>query len=70
MSMDNLTIENTEIEDQAHKMWAEGTADNEPTIYAVQVWMEYLGWNVKGIDIWFDKMQGFWRWSCDLVSKL
>lgn len=66
----NLQRQNTEIEDQAHKMWAEGSCDNEPTNDEIVIFMTECGWAIYNINISFDNMQGFWRWNCDLADKI
>lgn len=68
--MENLKRENTEIEDQVHKMWAEGSCDDEPLYEEVVAFMATLGWEVRYVQISFDGMQSCWRWNCDLISKI
>jgi len=63
----NLSRENTEIRE--HEMWAEGTADNEPTEYEVIQHMHEFNWEVENVEIWRDHIQQFWRWNCDLKQK-
>lgn len=65
--------EHTEIFDQSHKMWAEGTSiasnkELEPKEQDIQKLLAYEGWIANEIDIWFDNMQRFWRWSCKITS--
>ncbi len=66
----NLLLINTEIETAAHKMWAEGTCDNQPTEQEVIDFMDGQMWQVGNVSIFHDDMQGFWRWNCDLVKPL
>lgn len=64
-----VDLKNTEIFDQPWKMWAEGTSifdlqkPLESCIYAV---IESQGFKAKNIEIWFDDMQMFYRWNCDI----
>jgi len=61
-----LDRNNTEVRSQKHLMDAEGTSDKKPTALAVQILLSKEGWCCSEIDIWFDTMQGFWRWSCEI----
>lgn len=65
-----MTIErtNTEIFDQAHQMWAEGTSSIEPLEVDIQNLLDGEGFGVDEIDFWFDNMQGFWRWCCKIYK--
>lgn len=65
----NLDRRNTEIEDQAHKMWAEGSCDDEPTNGEVIEFMRQQEWVVSNVQISFDGMQSCWRWNCDLKYR-
>ena len=47
-------------------MDAEGTSDEQPTEKAIQTLLGVEGWCCDEIDIWFDDMQGFWRWNCTI----
>lgn len=64
-----MTLErkNTEIFDQAHQMWAEGTSDDKPEINDIKILLKSENWNIYNIDIWYDTMQGFWRWNCNII---
>lgn len=67
-----VDIQHTEIFDQAHQMWAEGTSIGagkglEPKEKDIQHLLGTEGWIADEIDIWFDNLQGFWRWSCKIV---
>ncbi len=62
--------QHTVIFDQTHKMWAEGTSIGEglkPKEQDIQHLLGSEGWVADEIDIWFDNLQGFWRWSCKIV---
>lgn len=63
----NLLRENTEIRDQQHEMWAEGSCDDEPTKEEVIAFVKTLGWVGRCVEISFDGMQTVWRWSCDIA---
>lgn len=58
----------TEIESQAHKMWAEGTSDEEPTKDEIIELLKKENWLAKDIDVWMDTMMGFWRWTCNIEA--
>jgi len=65
--------EHTEIFDQAHQMWAEGTSIGsgeglEPKEADIQKLLSGEGWIADEIDIWFDNLQKFWRWSCKIAK--
>jgi len=64
--------EHTEIFDQPHQMWAEGTEvsrmHNAPTAPDIRKLLESEGWKAYEIDVWYDTLQGFWRWLCK-ISK-
>ena len=66
-----MTIErkNTEIRDKKHLMDAEGTSDIEPKAEDIKSLLRLENWECSNIDIWFDNMQGFWRWNCDIAHK-
>ena len=64
MSIDR---KNTEILDQKHQMYAEGTSDIKPTAKDIELFLKHEGWDIYNLDIFFDSMQGFWRWNCDIV---
>jgi hypothetical protein len=64
--------QHTEIFDQAHQMWAEGTSIGEgeglePKEQDIQHLLGGEGWIADEIDIWFDNLQKFWRWSCKIA---
>jgi hypothetical protein len=47
-------------------MWAEGTSDVEPKANDIEKLLKEENWNIYDVDIWFDYMQGFWRWNCKI----
>ena len=65
-----VTRENTEIRTQSHLMDAEGTADTKPTKSEIEFLLSKEGYSTKDIKIWFDNMQGFWRWNCTIEPSL
>lgn len=65
--------EHTEIFDQTHKKWAEGTSIGageglQPKEQDIQHLLSGEGWVADEIDIWFDSLQKFWRWSCKITK--
>ena len=62
--------QHTEIFDQAHKMWAEGTSidtnDTKPKEQDIEKLLALEGFRSDEIDIWFDNLQKFWRWNCKI----
>ena len=65
--------DNTEIFDQEWKMYAEGTSIGEgeglePNEEDIQKLLATEGWIADEIDIWFDNLQKFWRWSCKIIK--
>ena len=62
-----ISRENTVIRDQEHLMNAEGASDIEPTENAIRRLLVEELWCASEIEIWFDTMQGFWRWSCNIT---
>jgi len=67
--MKNVTLEETEIRDQAHEMWAEGTSEEMATASEIEAVLNSQGYTGLMFDAWFDTMQGFYRWRCD-INKL
>ena len=65
--------EHTEIFDQVHQMYAEGTSNNlnelEPTKEDIENLLDSEGFKAYKIEIEFDNMQKFWRWNCK-ISKI
>ena len=64
-----LYRKNTEIFDQAHQMYAEGTSDEPINHDDVMELLAKEGYFAKNIDSFFDSMMGFYRWDC-LIIKL
>ena len=65
--------EHTEIFDQEHKMWAEGTSIGageglEPKEQDIQYLLGSEGWSTDEIEIWYDNFQKFWRWNCKIAK--
>jgi hypothetical protein len=57
---------NTKNKTHAHLIDAEGTSDIEPMKSEIEFLLSKEGYNAKDIEIWFDNMQGLWRWSCKI----
>ena len=57
-----------EYRDRDWEMWLEGTSYNEPNKEEIIKHAKSKGYKLNGIEIWFDNMQGFWRFSADLVK--
>ena len=55
-----------EIRDRPSQMWAEGTSDIRPTLDDIFDKIEERGFNAWEVKVWFDHMQGFWRFSADI----
>lgn len=48
--------------------YAEGTSDTEPKPQEISDLFKYDNLEITNIQIWFDNLQHFWRWSCDIVD--
>lgn len=61
--------DHTEIYDQSHQMWAEGTSivAVEPKEQEIQYLLGSEGWAADEIDTWYVNLQKFWRWSCKIT---
>jgi len=59
--------ENTEIRTQFHLMDAGGTADVEPIESEIKALLIKDNYNANSIKIWWDEMQGLWRWWCKIL---
>ena len=59
-----------EYRDREWEMWLEGTADTKPEESEIVESAKAKGFTLDNIDIWFDSMQFFWRFSADLVPIL
>ena len=57
-----------EYKDRDWEMWLGGTSDNEPNKKEIIEHAKGKGYKLNDIEIWFDNMQGFWRFSADLVK--
>jgi hypothetical protein len=69
MSMMTVNRELTEIFDQIHQMYAEGTSDLRPTTTDINQLITECGFVPKNIDIFYDQFQAIWRWGCDISKK-
>lgn len=65
---DMLYRKNTEILDQAHQMRAGGTSDEPINHDEVMELLAKENYFAKDIESWFDSMQGFYRWECNIIS--
>lgn len=50
------------------EMWLEGTSDSEPNKEEIIKHAKSNNYQLNNIEIWLDNMQGFWRFSADLVK--
>ena len=64
----------TEILDRPDQMWAEGTAiwfgksdKFKPKANEIENLLKAENWLIYDLDIWYDSLQGFWRWSCKIA---
>lgn len=66
--MNNLATarENTQINDQTNNPWAEGITTMKPVEEYIRWMLASEGWIAGEIDVFYDKLQGFWRWECDI----
>lgn len=66
-----IKIEDVEIRDQPHLMDAEGCHDQafQPTKAEIERLLMTQGYSCTDINIWFDKMQSLWRWTCKISVK-
>lgn len=67
----------TEIITTRPPAWAEGTSIKigrediesfKPKESEITKILIAEGWQPASIDIWFDDLQGFWRWSCKIMD--
>ena len=68
--MEYITAINSEIRREDWKRYAEGAEDVQPTRPMI---VEFLKLNYLAsdkIEIWFDNLQGFWRWSAYNIVDL
>lgn len=61
--------EETEIRNLAHLMDAEGTTDIEPTHKEISDFLKSKGFEAVNIGVWYDSLQGTWRWNCDINTQ-
>ena len=59
-----------EYRTRSWEMWLEGTADNKPSEDTIISHAKAKGYSLSDISIWFDQLQGFWRFSADLKKLL
>ena len=64
--MKNVTLQETEIRSQPHEMWAEGTSEEMATASEIEEVLNTQGYTGNMFDAWFDTMQGFYRWRCNI----
>ena len=64
-----MTIErkNTSIFDTTDDKSAEGTSEKKPNVKDIEALLKAENWLVYDVDVWFDSMQGFWRWDCNII---
>ena len=60
--------EETEFRTQKHLMDAEGTTIIEPSKEMVFSYVKSRGYYADAIDIYYDKMQHTFRWSCNIIK--
>ncbi len=60
--------ESWQLEDQQHKMWAEGLQDEKPTKMEIDIAINEEGYFAYEIDISFDDMLQCWGWIAK-ISK-
>ena len=57
-----------EIRDQSHLMDASGTQDEKPSEAEIANALLKRGWLASDIEIFYDDLMGFWRWSSDILA--
>lgn len=64
-----MKIEDNSVEyrSQQHEMLVEGTSDFKPNENEIMEHGAKNGFFVTDIEIWFDSMQGFWRWNGNII---
>ena len=55
-----------EYRTQVHQMDIDGTSDDEPFACDIVDIVESNGFTLENLDIWFDQLQGFWRFNGDI----
>jgi hypothetical protein len=58
-----------EIRDQKHLMDAEGCQDDKPSAREIVAALKTEGFRPRNLDIFYDRMQGLWRWHCGLLRE-
>ena len=58
-----------EYRDRGWEMWLEGSSDEKPKKNEIINHAKNKGYMLKNIQIWFDNMQGFWRFQADIVKE-
>jgi asparagine synthetase B (glutamine-hydrolysing) len=56
------------IRDEPHIMFAEGDAEDEPTVEQVKKLIRERGYQAFNISINYDSMMGFWRYCADIAE--
>lgn len=59
-----------EYRDRDWDMWLEGTSDEEPIKDEIIKHAKESGYKLNELSTWFDTMQGFWRFSADLIKTV
>lgn len=57
-----------EVYNQKHQMYAEGDQHPQPTEPDIMFALKLEGYAASEIDMWFDHLQGFWRWTCKIAK--
>ena len=58
-----------EYRDRSYEMWLEGTSDYFPIELEIIEHAKQKGYELQNIEIWFDNLQKFWRFSADLIKS-
>jgi hypothetical protein len=59
---------NFEYRTRDWEMWLEGTSERKPSQINIIKDAQNKGYKLKNIEIWFDSIQCFWRFSADLIN--
>ena len=62
-----MNREDWTLENDAHKMWAEGKQSEEPTLEEIVNAVRSENYEVIHLDVDFDKMMGLWTWFCAIA---
>ncbi len=57
-----------EFRARSWEMWLEGTSDNKPSENDIVDYALKHRYKIKGLEVWFDNMQKFWRFNADIIS--